>query len=35
VLYPSRTHLAPQVHAFADWLREHFPTLHPRWFKPE
>lgn len=35
VLYPSRTHLAPQVHAFADWLREHFPALHPAWFKAE
>lgn len=33
VLYPSRTHLAPQVHAFANWLRDHFPTLHPQWFK--
>lgn len=32
VLYPSRTHLAPQVHAFTDWLREHFPALHPKWF---
>ncbi|MDQ0654901.1 LysR family transcriptional regulator for bpeEF and oprC [Pseudomonas cedrina] len=35
VLYPSRTHLAPQVQAFADWLREHFPALHPTWFKAE
>jgi LysR family transcriptional regulator for bpeEF and oprC len=35
VLYPSRTHLAPHVHAFADWLREHFPDLHPRWFLAE
>lgn len=35
VLYPSRTHLAPQVNAFADWLREHFPQLHPRWFKAD
>jgi LysR family transcriptional regulator for bpeEF and oprC len=35
VLYPSRTHLAPQVHAFADWLREHFPALHPKWFKAD
>lgn len=32
VLYPSRTHLAPQVHAFADWLKDHFPVLHPNWF---
>lgn len=35
VLYPSRTHLAPQVHAFADWLREHFPALHPKWFEAD
>ncbi|WP_457266427.1 LysR substrate-binding domain-containing protein, partial [Pseudomonas sp. P5_C3] len=33
VLYPSRTHLAPQVDAFVDWLKEHFPVLHPSWFK--
>ena len=32
VLYPSRTHLAPQVNAFVDWLKEHFPVLHPGWF---
>ena len=32
VLYPSRTHLAPQVDAFVDWLKEHFPVLHPSWF---
>ncbi|KMY03850.1 transcriptional regulator [Pseudomonas syringae KCTC 12500] len=32
VLYPSRTHLAPQVQAFIAWLREHFPKLHLRWF---
>ena len=35
VLYPTRTHLAPQVHAFADWLREHFPALHPQWFSTD
>lgn len=33
VLYPSRTHLAPQVDAFVGWLKEHFPVLHPSWFK--
>ncbi len=32
VLYPSRTHLAPQVEAFVDWLKAHFPVLHPKWF---
>ncbi len=32
VLYPSRTHLAPQVEAFVEWLKEHFPVLHPGWF---
>lgn len=35
VIYPSRTHLAPQVHAFADWLREYFPALHPQWFNAD
>lgn len=35
VLYPSRTLLAPQVLAFANWLREHFPALHPTWFKAD
>lgn len=35
VLYPSRTHLAPQVNAFADWLRGHFPSLHPQWFQAD
>ncbi|RON42551.1 LysR family transcriptional regulator [Pseudomonas brassicacearum] len=33
VLYPSRTHLAPQVDAFVGWLKEHFPVMHPHWFK--
>jgi LysR family transcriptional regulator for bpeEF and oprC len=33
VLYPSRTHLAPQVHAFVDWLRERFPLLHPAYLE--
>lgn len=32
VLYPSRTHLAPQVEAFVGWLKAHFPMLHPSWF---
>lgn len=32
VLYPSRSHLAPQVEAFVDWLKVHFPILHPTWF---
>lgn len=32
VLYPSRTHLAPQVDAFVAWLKAHFPLLHPGWF---
>lgn len=32
VLYPSRTHLAPQVEAFVGWLKAHFPVLHPSWF---
>jgi len=33
ILYPSRAHLAPQVQAFAGWLKKNFQALHPRWFK--
>jgi LysR family transcriptional regulator, regulator for bpeEF and oprC len=33
VLYPSKTHLAPQIDAFVNWLKAHFPGLHPNWFK--
>lgn len=33
VLYPSRTHLAPQVQVFLEWLQEHFPQLHPDWLE--
>lgn len=32
VLYPSRTHLAPQVDAFVNWLKKDFAALHPSWF---
>ena len=31
VLYPSRSHLAPQVEVFVDWVREQFPKLYGRW----
>lgn len=31
VLYPSRTHIAPQVQAFIEWLQERFPQLHGAW----
>jgi len=31
VLYPSRTHLAPQVRVFIEWLQEHFTQIHPDW----
>lgn len=34
LLYPSRTHIAPQVNAFADWLRQRFPALQPDWIEP-
>jgi len=27
ILYPSKTHLAPQVRAFIDWASEQFPAL--------
>jgi LysR family transcriptional regulator for bpeEF and oprC len=31
LLYPSRTHLAPQVQVFIEWLQERFPRLHSEW----
>lgn len=34
LLYPSRTHVAPQVNAFAEWLRERFPMLEASWIEP-
>ncbi|MBM7454681.1 LysR family transcriptional regulator for bpeEF and oprC [Oceanisphaera litoralis] len=33
VLYPSRSHLAPQVHAFAEWVVEQFPTIYQNWIE--
>ena len=33
VLYPSRTHLAPQVEVFLSWLQEHFPKLYSNWLE--
>lgn len=33
LLYPSRTHLAPQVEVFLDWLQEHFPLLYSDWLE--
>jgi DNA-binding transcriptional LysR family regulator len=33
LLYPSRTHVAPQVNAFADWLRTRFPALQSEWIE--
>ena len=33
VLYPSRTHLAPQVHAFVDWVSQRFAVLHHSWLE--
>lgn len=33
LLYPSRTHLAPQVQAFIEWLQERFPQLHSDWLE--
>ncbi|MCF5233212.1 MULTISPECIES: LysR family transcriptional regulator [unclassified Pseudomonas] len=34
LLYPSRTHLAPQVQVFIEWLQERFPQLHTGWLVP-
>ncbi|MFJ3370181.1 LysR family transcriptional regulator [Pseudomonas sp. NPDC086251] len=33
VLYPSRTHIAPQVQVFIEWLQERFPQLHSDWLE--
>ncbi|WP_413737015.1 LysR substrate-binding domain-containing protein [Sodalis sp. RH21] len=33
VVYPSRSHLAPQVHVFVEWMREQFPMLYGRWLE--
>ncbi|WP_028624548.1 LysR family transcriptional regulator [Pseudomonas sp. Ant30-3] len=33
VLYPSRSHLAPQVDVFVEWMRERFPILYGRWLE--
>ena len=33
VLYPSRSHLAPQVEAFVDWVHEQFSQLYGRWLE--
>jgi len=33
LLYPSRTHMAPQVQAFIEWLQERFPQLHSDWLE--
>ena len=33
VLYPSRTHLAPQVHAFAEWVSSSFSRLYGAWLE--
>jgi hypothetical protein len=30
-LYPTRTYVAPQVNAFADWLVTRFPQLGAKW----
>ncbi|WP_426132906.1 LysR family transcriptional regulator [Pseudomonas sp. PWP3-1b2] len=34
LLYPSRTHIAPQVQAFTQWLLERFPQIHTQWLEP-
>ncbi|MBV4543120.1 LysR family transcriptional regulator [Pseudomonas sp. RW4S2] len=33
VLYPSRSHLAPQVEAFVCWVREQLPRLYGQWLE--
>lgn len=34
IVYPSRTYLAPQVHAFVDWLKVEFQNISPTWIQP-
>lgn len=31
LVYPSRSHVAPQVAAFADWLQAQLPLIRPKW----
>jgi len=31
LVYPSRSHVAPQVTAFADWLQAQLPLIRPKW----
>ncbi len=33
VLYPSRSHVAPQVQAFVEWIGERFPVLYRAWLE--
>jgi LysR family transcriptional regulator for bpeEF and oprC len=33
VLYPSRSHLAPQVQAFVGWVSRQFPLLYSTWLE--
>ncbi|MCY1267052.1 HTH-type transcriptional regulator DmlR [compost metagenome] len=33
VLFPSKTHLAPQVRAFIDWLIKEYVDLEPEWLQ--
>ncbi|CAM3746443.1 putative HTH-type transcriptional regulator YhjC [Pseudomonas reidholzensis] len=33
VLYPSKSHLAPQVAVFVDWVREQLPLIYDRWLE--
>jgi len=33
VLYPSRSHLAPQAHAFVDWVNQRFALLYHSWLE--
>ncbi|RLU04759.1 LysR family transcriptional regulator [Pseudomonas prosekii] len=35
LLYPSRTHLAPQVQVFIEWLQARFTQVHPDWLEQQ
>lgn len=33
LLYPSRSHVAPQVQVFAEWLRRQLPVIYGQWLE--
>jgi LysR family transcriptional regulator for bpeEF and oprC len=33
LVYPSRSHVAPPLRAFSDWLQQHFPAIDRTWLE--